>query len=57
MAAMLVVDAILLPGLVRRQKIREAAERANAPPEIAVPDVPAIGTHEDPTLRVAHALH
>ena len=52
MAAMLVVDAILLPGVVRRQKIREAAELANAPPEIAVPDVPAIGTHEDPTLRV-----
>ena len=33
MAAMLVGDAILLPGLVRRQKAREAAERANAPPE------------------------
>src|SRR4051812_2903249 len=52
MALMLVVDAILLPGLVRRQKQREAAERANAPPEMAVPDVPMVGTHEDPTLRV-----
>ena len=52
MAAMLVGDAILLPGLVRRQKLREAAERANAPPEIVAPDVPQIGTHEDPTLRM-----
>ena len=34
MAVMLVGDAILLPGLVRKQNIREAEERANAPPEI-----------------------
>ena len=33
MAAMLVVDAVLLPGLVRRQNIREAEQRANALPE------------------------
>ena len=57
MAAMLVGDAILLPGLVRRQKLREAEQRANAPPEIVAPDVPQIGTHEDPTLAHAHALH
>jgi TRAP-type mannitol/chloroaromatic compound transport system permease small subunit len=50
MAAMLLVDAVLLPSLVRRAKEREAAERANAPPEVVVPDVPQIGTHEDPTM-------
>jgi TRAP-type mannitol/chloroaromatic compound transport system permease small subunit len=52
MAAMLLVDAVLLPSLVRRAKEREAAERANAPPEIVVPDVPQIGTHEDPTMHM-----
>ena len=31
---------------------REAATRAAAPPEVVVPDVPAIGTHEDPTLHL-----
>jgi TRAP-type mannitol/chloroaromatic compound transport system permease small subunit len=51
MAVMLAVDAALLPGLVRRAKEREAVERANAPPEVVVPDVPAIGTHEDPTMH------
>jgi TRAP-type mannitol/chloroaromatic compound transport system permease small subunit len=52
MAVMLAVDAVLLPGLVRRAQEREAAERANAPPEVAVPDVPQIGTHEDPTMHL-----
>ncbi len=52
MAVMLAVDAVLLPGLVRRAKQREAAERANALPEVAVPDVPQIGTHEDPTMHL-----
>ena len=52
MAAMLLVDAVLLPGLVRRVSAREAAERANAPPELVVPDVPAIGTNEDPTMHL-----
>ena len=47
---MLFVDAALLPGLVRRTNVREASDRANAPPEIVVPDVSPIGTHEDPTL-------
>jgi TRAP-type mannitol/chloroaromatic compound transport system permease small subunit len=52
MAAMLVADALLLPALVRGAKVREAAERANAPPELIMPDVPQIGTHEDPTLHL-----
>ena len=51
-AAMLLVDAVLLPGLVRRTNAREAAERVNAPPEVVVPDVAPIGTHEDPTLSL-----
>ena len=51
-AAMLLVDAVLLPGLVRRTNAREVAERANAPPEIVVPDVAPIGTQEDPTLSL-----
>jgi TRAP-type mannitol/chloroaromatic compound transport system permease small subunit len=50
MAAMLIGDALLLPWLVRAANVREAAERANAPPETVPPDVPAIGTSEDPTL-------
>jgi TRAP-type mannitol/chloroaromatic compound transport system permease small subunit/TM2 domain-containing membrane protein YozV len=50
MAAMLVGDAILLPWIVRATNAREAAERANAPAEVVVPDVGAIGTGEDPTL-------
>jgi TRAP-type mannitol/chloroaromatic compound transport system permease small subunit len=52
MAAMLLVDAALLPSLTRRASAREAAERANAPPEVVVPDVPPIGTHEDPTMHM-----
>jgi TRAP-type mannitol/chloroaromatic compound transport system permease small subunit len=55
MAAMLAVDAVLLPGLVRRAQEREAAERASAPPEVTAPDVPPIGTHEDPTMHL-HTL-
>jgi TRAP-type mannitol/chloroaromatic compound transport system permease small subunit len=51
MAIMLLADAILLPWLTRRAKEREAADRANAPPEVVAPDVPPIGTHEDPTLH------
>lgn len=50
LAAMLIVDAALLPGAVRKAERREAEERAGAPPEVAVPDVAPIGTHEDPTL-------
>lgn len=60
LALMLAVDAFLLPGLVRRVQEREAIERANAPPPVVAPDVPPIGTHEDPTLhfhtRITDAL-
>ena len=50
MAAMLVVDAVLLPFLVRRTNAQEAAEHVAPPLAVQMPDVPAIGTHEDPTL-------
>ena len=51
LAAMLVIDAALLPGLVRR---RHALETANPDAELAHPEAPEIheaGTGEDPTLQ------
>jgi TRAP-type mannitol/chloroaromatic compound transport system permease small subunit len=52
LAIMLVVDAILLPGLVRRRALQEAAQ---PPPAVAVPEgTPAVGEPvlaEDPTLH------
>ncbi len=50
LAAMLCVDALLLPILVSRLRRQEAMEAASAPPSIEVPDIPQIGTHEDPTI-------
>ena len=50
LAAMLLLDAVLLPREVRRAAAREAAARNLGSPEIVPPDVPPIGTHEDPTL-------
>jgi TRAP-type mannitol/chloroaromatic compound transport system permease small subunit len=52
MAILLLVDAVLLPGLVRRVRREEAATPAAGPPEIAAPEVPPIGTHEDPTMHL-----
>jgi TRAP-type mannitol/chloroaromatic compound transport system permease small subunit len=52
LGVMLLIDAALLPGLVRR---RRALELAHPEAEIAhaePPDVHAIGTGEDPTMRV-----
>jgi TRAP-type mannitol/chloroaromatic compound transport system permease small subunit len=51
MAAMLLVDAALIPGMVRRARQREAAEAAKTPIEIVVPDIEG-GTAQDPTLHV-----
>jgi TRAP-type mannitol/chloroaromatic compound transport system permease small subunit/heme exporter protein D len=50
LAAMLLVDAFLIPGLVRKANAREAREPKT--PEVAVPDVAPIGTAEDPTMYV-----
>lgn len=51
MAAMLVADAILLPGLVRRTAAREAGEAGSVPVE-APADLAPQGTSEDPTLHL-----
>jgi len=48
MAAMLIIDAVLLPTALRRAERSEAEQRATA--EIVPPDVTPLGTHEDPTL-------
>jgi TRAP-type mannitol/chloroaromatic compound transport system permease small subunit len=51
LAAMLLVDAVLLPAAVRRARDREAVERRlHPPPPEIVADVPQQGTQEDPTL-------
>jgi TRAP-type mannitol/chloroaromatic compound transport system permease small subunit len=52
LAILLLIDAALLPGLVRRTREREAAMLAAMPPEPVIPDIPPIGTHEDPTLSL-----
>jgi TRAP-type mannitol/chloroaromatic compound transport system permease small subunit len=52
LAAMLLIDAMLLPGLVRRARERDRQALAHAPPEAPVPDIPPAGTREDPTLRL-----
>ena len=54
MAAMLLIDAVLLPGLVRRREVYEAAH-PRAGPAAPVPDIPPVGTHEDPTVGTAYA--
>jgi TRAP-type mannitol/chloroaromatic compound transport system permease small subunit len=50
LAAMLLVDAFLIPGLVRKANAREAKEPKV--PESAVPEVAPIGTAEDPTMHM-----
>ena len=50
LAAMLIIDAVLLPSALRKAERSEAEQRARAPAEIMQPDVPPAGTHEDPTL-------
>ena len=50
LAAMLIVDAVLLPGAVRRTAAREAERIGRGSGRSRVPDIPPAGTHEDPTL-------
>ena len=51
-AAMLLVDAVLLPGLVRRRRANAAAAGYAADPVTHEPEVPPQGTAEDPTIRM-----
>jgi TRAP-type mannitol/chloroaromatic compound transport system permease small subunit len=51
-AAMLLVDAFLLPSLVRRRRADAAAAGYAADPVTHEPEVPAQGTAEDPTIRM-----
>ena len=51
-AAMLLVDAALLPGLVRRRRANAAAAGYATDPVTHEPEVPSQGTAEDPTIRM-----
>jgi len=51
-AAMLLVDAFLLPGLVRRRRANAAAAGYAVDPVTHEPEVPLQGTAEDPTIRM-----
>ena len=51
-AAMLLVDAVLLPGLVRRRRANAAAAGYATDPVTHDPAVAAQGTAEDPTIRM-----
>ena len=51
-AAMLLVDAFLLPGVVRRRRANAQAAGYAADPVTHEPQVPLQGTAEDPTIRM-----
>ncbi|MEP7063239.1 MAG: TRAP transporter small permease subunit [Betaproteobacteria bacterium] len=48
----LLIDAALLPGLVRRRRAVELANPAAEIPHPEAPNIPAIGTGEDPTMHM-----
>ena len=52
LAAMLVVDAFLLPGLIRRRRALEADQGLPVAPMAVVEPLPGAGVGEDPTLTV-----
>jgi TRAP-type mannitol/chloroaromatic compound transport system permease small subunit len=55
LALLLLVDAFLMPGMIRRMHAKSdegVAVAATAPTVPPPPDVPAIGTAEDPTMRM-----
>ena len=52
LGVMLLIDAALLPGLVRRRRALELAHPEAEIAHAAPPDVHAIGTGEDPSMRV-----
>jgi TRAP-type mannitol/chloroaromatic compound transport system permease small subunit len=50
--ALLLLDAVLIPGLVRQRRAHAVAAGYAANPVAPEPDVPLQGTAEDPTLRL-----
>jgi TRAP-type mannitol/chloroaromatic compound transport system permease small subunit len=52
LAAMLLVDAILLPGIVRRTNEREVREKHRPVLEVPVTEIAPAGTQEDPTMNI-----
>ena len=50
--ALLLVDAVLLPALVRKRRAQATAAGYAADPVAHEPEVPQQGTGEDPTLRI-----
>ena len=52
LGVMLLIDAALLPGLVRRRRALELAHPETEVAHAEPPDVHAIGTGEDPSMRV-----
>jgi TRAP-type mannitol/chloroaromatic compound transport system permease small subunit len=49
---LLILDAVLMPSLVRKRRAQATAAGYAADPVAHEPDVPQLGTAEDPTLRV-----
>ena len=51
-AALMAIDALLLPGLVRRRRAQGVAAGYAADPVVHEPDLPPQGTAEDPTMTM-----
>jgi TRAP-type mannitol/chloroaromatic compound transport system permease small subunit len=54
LAVMLVIDGLLLPGLLRRRRAREAADPRLRPKALEVPEVPQVS---DPGVGMAASRH
>ncbi len=54
--ALLAIDAVLMPGLVRKRRARGAAAGYAVDPVAREPDIPPQGTAEDPTLGMRTRL-
>jgi TRAP-type mannitol/chloroaromatic compound transport system permease small subunit len=52
LAAMLLIDAALMPGVIRRRQALEAERAADAPPIVVPPEPQFAGTGEDPSMTL-----